>query len=144
MAKSAAGAEEAITTNWRHRRAPLRASPRSNLLKRVVRNQNPALPAEPTLVGPPDIVMPQSDKLGDPMANILNPPSMEPAAEAASVAEKAAALGPERARALGKATGAGLGEASFVWVEVYQRRGPVYDPDPEYSEERARQNSRER
>ena len=41
----------------------------------VVRNEHPALPAEPTLVGPPDIVLPQSDRFGDPMANILNPPS---------------------------------------------------------------------
>ena len=41
----------------------------------VVRNENPELPIEPTVVVPPDIRMPQSAVLGDPLSAILGPPS---------------------------------------------------------------------
>src|SRR5581483_10149037 len=41
----------------------------------VVRNLNPQLTAPPTVVGPPDLKLPQLGVLGDPLSNVLGPPS---------------------------------------------------------------------
>ncbi len=41
----------------------------------VVRNEDPKLPAEPTLIGPPTMILSPADKYGDPMAAVLAPPS---------------------------------------------------------------------
>src|ERR1700687_228766 len=43
----------------------------------VIRNENPKLPVEPTVVVPPEIhlLLPQTGALGDPLSSILSPPS---------------------------------------------------------------------
>ena len=41
----------------------------------VIRNDNPKLAAEPTVVGPPDIKLPENASLGDPLSRILAQPS---------------------------------------------------------------------
>src|SRR5271157_799903 len=41
----------------------------------VVRNEQPALPAEPTVVGPPSLTVPANSQIGNPLSAILQPPS---------------------------------------------------------------------
>lgn len=101
----------------------------------VVRNQNPALPAEPTLVGPPDIVMPQSDKLGDPMANILNPPSNGTGSGGGIGSGEGGGIGSGRGPGIGEGYGGGIGGGVFRVGGGVSAPRPIYDPDPEYSEE---------
>ncbi len=101
----------------------------------VVRNQNPALPAEPTLVGPPDIVLPQSDKLGDPMANILNPPSNGTGSGGGIGSGEGGGIGSGRGPGIGEGYGGGIGGGVFRVGGGVSAPRPIYDPDPEYSEE---------
>src|SRR5205814_9865818 len=41
----------------------------------VVRNPNPQLAVPPTVVGPPDLKLAQLGVVGDPLSNVLGPPS---------------------------------------------------------------------
>jgi TonB family protein len=101
----------------------------------VVRNQNPALPAELTLVGPPDIVMPQSDKLGDPMANILNPPSNGTGSGGGIGSGEGGGIGSGKGPGIGEGYGGGIGGGVFRVGGGVSAPRPLYDPDPEYSDE---------
>ena len=101
----------------------------------VLRNQNPALPAEPTLVGPPDIVLPQSDKLGDPMANILNPPSNGTGSGGGIGSGEGGGIGSGRGPGIGEGYGGGIGGGVFRVGGGVSAPRPLYDPDPEYSDE---------
>jgi len=103
----------------------------------VLRNENPKLAVEPTVVGPPDIKLPQSATLGDPLANLLQPSN-----------------GQGSGSGIGSGTGGGVGSGNGVGVGpgrgggigggVYRVGGGVsaprvvFDPDPEYSEEARR------
>jgi len=100
----------------------------------VVRNESPKLMAEPTVVGPPDIQLPQSPNMGDRLSALLAPSN-----------------GPGSGSGIGTGTGGGVGSGSGPGVGpgrgggigggVYRVGGGVsaprvlYDPDPEYSEE---------
>lgn len=44
----------------------------------IVRNENPKLAVEPTVVVPPELHLPQTGPLGDPLSNVLGPPSSGP------------------------------------------------------------------
>jgi TonB family protein len=101
----------------------------------VVRNQNPALPAEPTLVGPPDLVLPQSDKLGDPMANILNPPSNGTGSGGGIGSGEGGGIGSGKGPGIGEGYGGGIGGGVYRVGGGVSAPRPIYDPDPEYSEE---------
>jgi TonB family protein len=101
----------------------------------VVRNQNPALPAEPTLIGPPDIVLPQSDRYGDPMANILNPPSNGPGSGGGIGSGEGGGIGSGKGPGLGEGIGGGIGGGVYRVGGGVSAPRPIYDPDPEYSEE---------
>jgi TonB family protein len=100
----------------------------------VIRNDNPALPAEPTLVGPPDIKFPISTQSGDPLANVL-PPS--------NGTGSGGGIGTGSGGGIGEGAGPGLGpgEGGGVGGGVYRVGGSVsapralFSPDPEYSDE---------
>ena len=101
----------------------------------VVRNEHPALPAEPTLVGPPDIVLPQSDRFGDPMANILNPPSNGTGSGGGIGSGEGGGIGSGRGPGIGDGYGGGIGGGIYRVGGGVSAPRPIYDPDPEYSEE---------
>jgi hypothetical protein len=67
----------------------------------VVRNEDPKLPAEPTLVGPPAVILSPSDKYGDPMAAVLAPPSNGTGSDGG--------IGSGHSGGVGSGTGPGLG-----------------------------------
>jgi TonB family protein len=104
----------------------------------VVRNESPKLTAEPTVVGPPDLVLPQSDKLGDPMANILNPPSNGTGSGGGIGSGSGGGIGSGIGPGVGEGRGGGIGGGVYRVGGGVSAPRPIYDPDPEYSEEARR------
>ncbi len=101
----------------------------------VIRNPNPKLTAEPTVIVPPEIQWPQSGPLGDPMSSILGPPS--------NGTGSGGGIGSGSGGGVGSGTGPGVGPGSGGGIGggVYRVGGGVtaprvlYAPDPEFSEE---------
>ena len=110
----------------------------------VVRNEHPALPAEPTLIGPPDIVLPQSDRMGDPMANILNPPSNGTGSGGGIGSGEGGGIGSGRGPGIGEGYGGGLAAGFTAWAAVCRPRGRSMILTPNIRKKRARQNFRGR
>ena len=100
----------------------------------VVRDEAPKLAVDPTLVGPPEVQLPQSSQAGDPLAKILTPSNGTGAG---------GGIGSGKGGGIGVGTGPGLGtgEGGGIGGGIYNVGGgvsaprPIYDPDPEYSEE---------
>ncbi len=102
----------------------------------VVRNETPKLTAEPTVVVPPEIRLPQGNMFGDPLSKAL-----------ASLPSNGTGLG----GGIGSGTGTGVGSGNGPGVGpgsgggigggVYHVGGGVlppkvlYDPEPDYSDE---------
>jgi periplasmic protein TonB len=102
----------------------------------VVNNPNPKLLMDPTLIGPPDLQMPNNNMpiWGDPMAK-LGPPSNGPGSGGGIGSGSGGGIGS------GKGGGYGPGEGGGMGGGVYRVGGGVsapavlYKVDPEYSEE---------
>ncbi len=100
----------------------------------VIRNEHPKLTAEPTVVGPPDIKLPQSATLGDPLARLLEP---------SNGTGSGGGIGTGSGGGVGSGTGAGVGpgHGGGIGGGIYRVGGGVsaprviYDPDPQYSDE---------
>jgi periplasmic protein TonB len=101
----------------------------------IVRNENPKLPAEPTVIGPPDLVLAPSDKYGDPMANILNPPSNGPGSGGGIGSGHGGGVGSGEGPGVGAGIGGGIGGGIYRVGGGVSPPHPIYDPDPEYSDE---------
>jgi TonB family protein len=101
----------------------------------IVRNEAPKLPAEPTLIGPPDLVLPQSDKYGDSMANILNPPSNGTGSGGGIGSGHGGGIGSGEGPGIGEGRGGGIGGGVYHVGGGVSAPRPIYDPDPEYSDE---------
>jgi TonB family protein len=101
----------------------------------VVRNEDPKLTAEPTVIGPPDLVLPQADKYGDPMANILNPPSNGTGSGGGIGSGRGGGIGSGEGPGVGEGRGGGIGGGVYRVGGGVSAPRPIYDPDPEYSEE---------
>jgi TonB family protein len=102
----------------------------------VVRNETPKLPAEPTVVVPPDIKIPQASLLGDPLAKALSSlPSSGTGLGGGIGSGSGTGVGSGKGPGVGPGSGGGIGGG------VYRVGGGVlppkvlYDPDPDYSEE---------
>jgi protein TonB len=101
-----------------------------------VNNANPKLLVETTLIGPPDVQLPNNNMnvWGDPLAK-LGPPSNGPGSGAGIGSGKDRGIGP------GDGTGLGPGSKGGFGGDVYSAGGGVTAPallfriDPEYSEE---------
>ena len=101
----------------------------------VVRNPNPPLSVRPTVLGPPDIKLPQSNQLGDLMSSNIVMPSNGTGAGGAAGNGSGTGVG------IGKEGGVGTGANGGYGIGIF-RPGlgvtaprAIYDPDPEYSEE---------
>jgi TonB family protein len=101
----------------------------------IVRNEAPKLPAEPTLIGPPDLVLPQSDNYGDPMANILNAPSNGTGSGGGIGSGHGGGIGSGEGPGIGEGRGGGIGGGVYHVGGGVSAPRPIYDPDPEYSDE---------
>jgi protein TonB len=101
----------------------------------MIRDENPMLPAEPTVVGPPDLKLPQSGQPGDPTAAILNPLSNGTGSGGGMGAGQGGGVGIGAGPGVGDGRGGGIGGGVFTVGGGVSAPRPIYDPDPEYSEE---------
>ena len=103
----------------------------------VVRNENPKLTAEPTVVVPPQIHLAMNNlpNLGDPMSHIPSPPSNGTGFGSGIGSGSGGGVGSGSGPGVGPGTGGGIGGGVFHVGGGVSAPRPIYQPDPEYSEE---------
>ena len=100
----------------------------------VVRSESPKLQASPTVLGPPDLKLPQSNQIGD-----LLSPSVMPSNGSGS----RGGIGDNSGTGIGGGSGvgvgpgyrAGYGDGIYTPGKGVTAPHALYDPDPEYSDE---------
>jgi len=101
----------------------------------VVRNANPQLAVEPTVVVPPEIRLPQLGALGDPLSSVLGPPSNGPGSGGGIGSGSGGGVGPGRGPGVGPGSGGGIGGGVYRIGGGVSAPRLIYGPDPEFSEE---------
>jgi TonB family protein len=104
----------------------------------VVRNPNPKLAVEPTVVVPPDIKLAQASipTLGDPMSHLPSgPPSNGTGSGGGIGSGNGGGVGSGEGPGVGPGHGGGIGGGAFRVGGGVSAPRAVYAPDPEYSEE---------
>ena len=104
----------------------------------VVRNPNPKLTAEPTVVVPPQIhlAMNSPPTLGDPMSHLPSgPPSNGTGYGGGIGSGSGGGVGSGEGPGVGPGRGGGIGGGVFRVGGGVSAPRPVFTPDPEYSEE---------
>ncbi len=101
----------------------------------VIRNPDPKLPVEATVVVPPEIKLPQSGAMGDPMSNILAPPSNGTGSGGGIGSGSGGGVGSGRGPGVGPGWGGGIGGGPYRVGGGVSAPRALYAPDPEYSEE---------
>lgn len=106
----------------------------------VIRNQNPALAVEPTVVVPPNVRIPQPNvaALGDPLAAVGGPPSNGTGSGGGIGTGSGDGVGSGFGPGVGKGSGGGFGGGVFKVGGGVSAPRAIYAPDPEYSEEARR------
>jgi TonB family protein len=104
----------------------------------VVRNEQPKLPEEPTIVGPPELTVPPSAQIGDPISAILRPPSNGTGAGGGIGNGVGGGIGSGDGPGFGPGHGGGTGGGFYRVGGGVSAPRPIYEPDPEYSEEARR------
>jgi periplasmic protein TonB len=101
----------------------------------VVRNENPKLAVEPTVVVPPKIALPTTGPLGDPLSNVLGPPSSGTGSGGGIGSGSGGGVGSGRGPGVGPGYGGGIGGGIYRVGGGVSAPRALYAPDPEYSEE---------
>jgi TonB family protein len=101
----------------------------------VVRNVDPKLAVEPTVVVPPQIQLPQTGQLGDPLSGVLGPPSSGPGSGSGIGTGSGGGVGSGRGPGVGPGWGGGIGGGAYRVGGGVSAPRAIYDPEPEYSEE---------
>jgi len=104
----------------------------------VVRTERPKLPAEPTVIGPPNLSFPQTSQLGDPLSGVLGPLSNGTGSEGGMGSGDRGGVGPGRGPGVGPGWGGGFGGGPYVVGGGVMAPRAIYSPEPEYSEEARR------
>jgi periplasmic protein TonB len=96
----------------------------------------PKLPVTPTLIGPPDLKMPQmaSSQFGDPKS-LATVASNGPGANGGIGTGSNGGIGSGNGRGLGPGDEAGVGGGVYDIGGNVAAPVPIYEPDPQYSEE---------
>jgi protein TonB len=100
----------------------------------VIRNPQPKLTAEPTVVGPPTITFP-TGAMGDPLSKILGPPSSGTGSGGGIGEGSGGGVGSGRGPGVGPGWGGGIGGGPYRVGGGVTAPRALYAPDPEYSEE---------
>jgi TonB family protein len=103
----------------------------------VVRNENPKLTAEPTVVGPPQIQFPAAP-LGDPFSTSLGPPSNGTGSGGGIGSGSGGGVGSGRGPGVGPGEGGGIGGGVYRVGGGVSAPRTLYAPDPDYSDEARR------
>ena len=103
----------------------------------VIRNENPKLPVEPTVVVPPEIhlPMPQTGPLGVSLSSILGPPSSGTGSGGGIGSGSGGGVGSGRGPGVGPGWGGGIGGGAYRVGGGVTVPRVIYAPDPEFSEE---------
>ncbi len=101
----------------------------------VIRNADPKLPMEPTVVVPPELKLPQSAQLGDPLSNVLGPLSNGTGSGGGIGSGSGGGVGSGRGPGVGPGWGGGIGGGPYRVGGGVSAPRAIYAPDPEYSEE---------
>jgi TonB family protein len=101
----------------------------------VVRNENPKLAVDPTVVVPPKIQLPTTGPLGDPLSNLLGPPSSGTGSGGGIGSGSGGGVGSGRGPGVGPGYGGGIGGGVYRVGGGVSAPRALYSPDPEYSEE---------
>jgi periplasmic protein TonB len=101
----------------------------------VVRNENPKLPVEPTVVVPPQIKLPHTGSLGDPLSAVLASPSNGPGFGGGIGSGSGGGIGSGRGPGVGPGYGGGIGGGVYHVGGGVTAPRAIYSPEPEFSEE---------
>jgi TonB family protein len=101
----------------------------------VIRNDNPKLPMDPTVVGSPQIQLPQLGIAGDPLSNVLGPPSNGTGSGGGIGSGSGGGVGSGHGPGVGPGEGGGIGGGVYRVGGGVSAPRAVYSPDPEYSDE---------
>jgi len=103
----------------------------------VIRNDHPKLVMDPTLIGPPDLKLPQPNiaAYGDPMSNVLGPPSNGPGSGSGIGSGSGGGVGSGRGGGYGPGEGGGFGGGAFRIGGGVSAPQLIYRVEPEYTEE---------
>jgi periplasmic protein TonB len=103
----------------------------------IVRNENPKLAVDPSVIVPPQIhiPMPQTGQLGDPFSSILGPPSSGTGSGGGIGSGSGGGVGSGRGPGVGPGWGGGIGGGAYRVGGGVSAPRLVYGPDPEFSEE---------
>jgi protein TonB len=101
----------------------------------VIRNENPKLPMEPTVVVPPQIPLPTGGQMGDPLAGVIGAPSNGTGAGGGIGSGSGGGVGSGRGPGVGPGWGGGIGGGAYRVGGGVSAPRATFSPDPEYSEE---------
>jgi protein TonB len=101
----------------------------------VVRNENPKLVVEPTVVVPPEIKLPTVGAMGDPLSKVIGPPSNGTGFGGGIGSGSGGGVGSGSGPGVGPGHGGGYGGGAYRVGGGVSAPKALYAPDPEYSEE---------
>ena len=101
----------------------------------VIRNPNPKLAVDPTVVVPPQIKLPTTGQAGDPLSAVLGPPSNGTGSGGGIGSGSGGGVGSGRGPGVGPGWGGGIGGGPYRVGGGVSAPRALYAPDPEYSEE---------
>jgi len=103
----------------------------------VIRNENPELPVEPTVVVPPEVNLrlPLAGLLGDPLSSNVSMPSNGTGAGGGIGSGSGGGVGSGRGPGVGPGWGGGIGGGAYHVGGGVTAPRVIYAPDPEFSEE---------
>lgn len=103
----------------------------------VIRNENPKLAVEPTVVVPPEIrlQLPAMSVLGDPTSNVLGPPSNGTGAGGGIGSGSGGGVGSGHGPGVGPGWGGGIGGGVYRVGGGVTPPKAIYAPDPDFSEQ---------
>jgi protein TonB len=102
----------------------------------VIRNPNPVLAVEPTVVVPPEIRMPvDTANLGDPLSGVVGPPSSGTGSGAGIGSGSGGGVGSGRGPGVGPGWGGGTGGGAYRVGGGVSAPRLIFSPEPEYSDE---------
>jgi periplasmic protein TonB len=101
----------------------------------VVPPEHAKLIAEPTIVVPPQINLPKNGDLGNPLASITGPLSQGTGLGGGLGSGTGTGIGSGSGPGVGPGRGGGFGGGVFHVGGGVSAPKPIYDPDPDYSEE---------
>lgn len=100
----------------------------------VIRNNNPKLPMEATVVAP-QVMMPNLANIGDPLSHVPGPPSNGTGSGGGIGSGSGGGVGSGRGPGVGPGWGGGIGGGPYRVGGGVSAPRILYAPDPEYSEE---------